>query len=157
MTTTTRKPPARQPKVTVVPADVKQPTDRKPKAEEIESDPEQEEMDAIKALAATAVVNDVLDEGEDVVGWSVELQGFTIEVPQEARDDFELSDDLRRMQDGKDLTYFPSVLRRISSEDGFRTAMDGLRNKKGRVTHDVAIRYVNAVLIALGDRLNGGE
>lgn len=154
MTTTTRKPPARQPKVTVIPADAKQPADRKPKAEEV--DPEQEEMDAIKAMAATAVVSDILD-GDDVVGWSVELQGFTIEVPEEARDDFELSDDLRRMQDGKDLTYFPSVLRRISSEDGFRTAMNGLRNKKGRVTHDVAIRYVNAVLIALGDRLNGGE
>lgn len=153
-TTTTRAPRKTAPKgtVTVIPDDVKKPADRKPKAEDVELTPEEEEMAAIEALAATAVVTDVVEEDE-VIGWSVELSGFTIEVPQEARDDFELSDDLRRMQDGHDLTYFPSVLRRLSSEDGFRTAMNGLRNKKGRVTHHVAVRYVNALLIALKDRL----
>jgi hypothetical protein len=155
MTTTnarTRRAPAKG-TTTVVPADVKRPEDRKPKAEEVELTPEEEEMAAIEALAATAVVEDVIEDGE-VVGWSVDLNGFTIEVPQEARDDFELSDDLRRMQDGRDLTFFPSVLRRLSGEDGFRTAMNGLRNKKGRVTHDVGVRYVNAVLISLKGRLN---
>lgn len=150
--TTTRKPPARQPKVTVIPADVKQPEDRKPKTD-AELTPEEEEMAAIEEMAATAVVEDIVEDGV-VVGWSVDLNGFTIEVPQDARDDFELSDDLRRMQDGRDLTFFPSVLRRLSGEDGFRTAMNGLRNKKGRVTHDVGVRYVNAVLISLKDRLN---
>lgn len=158
MTTTnarTRKPPAKG-TTTVIPADAKKPADRKPKAEEVEPTPEEEEMAAIETLAATAVVEDILEDNE-VVGWSVDLCGFTIEVPQEARDDFELSDDLRRMQDGKDLTYFPSVLRRLCGEDGFHTAMNGLRNKKGRVTHDVGVRYVNALLISLKGRIKDSD
>lgn len=147
---TARKTPVKG-TVTVVPDGVKQPADRKPKAEKPTED---QEIAEIEALAATAVVTDVED------GWDVTLQGFTVTVPEDARDDFELSDDIRRMQDasgGDGLTFFPSVLRRLTGNDGFNTAMKGLRNERGRVTHETAIKYVNALLIALGERLRGED
>jgi len=147
--TTTRKPPARQPKVTVIPADVKQPEDRKPKAD----DAEQTEVQRIAERAAAATV--VHENGDT----RITLDGVTISVPDDARDDFELLAAIAQMDDAhargsdKVLVYFPEVLRRLTGEAGWRTVMNGLRGDNGRVKVERAVDFLNTVLyiLRLGD------
>lgn len=147
--TTTRKPPARQPKVTVIPADVKQPEDRKPKAEDVE----QTEEERIAARAEAAAV--VHEDGST----RITLDGITISIPDDARDDFELLAAIAQMDDAhargsnKVLVYFPEVLRRLAGEAGWRTVMNGLRDENGRVRVEPAVNFLNTVLyiLRLGD------
>lgn len=148
--TTTRKPPARQPKVTVIPDGAKQPEDRKAKADDIEQTEEQHLAE--RAEAATVVHEDDATR--------ITLDGFTIAVPDDARDDFELLAAIAQMDDaharggGKAaLVYFPEVLRRLAGESGWRTVMNGLRDGSGRVRVLPAVDYLNTVLyiLRLGD------
>jgi len=147
--TTTRKPPVRQPKVTVIPADAKQPEDRKPKAE----DAEQTEVQRIAERAEAAIA--VHEDGET----RITLDGVTISVPDDARDDFELLAAIAQMDDAhargsdKVLVYFPEVLRRLTGEAGWRTVMNGLRGDNGRVKVERAVDFLNTVLyiLRLGD------
>lgn len=144
MTTTTRKPPARQPKatVTVVPPEAKRPQDRKPKA-----DAEQTEEQRVVEHAESAVV--VREDGLT----RITLDGFTIEVPDDAQDDFELLAAIAQLDDAHArgsvsgmLVHFPEVLRRLAGESGWRTVMNGLRGDNERVKVRPAIDYLNAVL-----------
>jgi hypothetical protein len=147
--TTTRKPPARQPKVTVIPADAKQPEDRKPKAE----DAEQTEVQRIAERAESATVVHEDD------ATRITLDGVTISVSDDARDDFELLAAIAQMDDAhargsdKVLVYFPEVLRRLTGEAGWRTVMNGLRGENGRVKVERAVDFLNTVLyiLRLGD------
>lgn len=147
--TTTRKPPARQPKVTVIPADVKQPEDRKPKAAAVEET--EEERIAARAEAAAVVHEDG--------STRITLDGITISIPDDARDDFELLAAIAQMDDAhargsnKVLVYFPEVLRRLAGEAGWRTVMNGLRDENGRVRVEPAVNFLNTVLyiLRLGD------
>lgn len=147
--TTTRKPPARKPQVTVIPADVKQPEDRKPKAAEVE----ETEEERIAARAEAAIV--VHEDGAT----RITLDGITISIPDDARDDFELLAAIAQMDDAhargsnKVLVYFPEVLRRLAGEAGWRTVMNGLRDENGRVRVEPAVNFLNTVLyiLRLGD------
>lgn len=147
--TTTRKPPARQPKVTVIPADAKRPEDRKPKAADVEET--EEERIAARAEAATVSHEDG--------STRITLDGVTISIPDDARDDFELLAAIAQMDDAhargsnKVLVYFPEVLRRLAGEAGWRTVMNGLRDENGRVRVEPAVNFLNTVLyiLRLGD------
>ena len=76
--------------------------------------------------------------------------GFTVTVDDDALNDFELLGDMRRMDDTKDPSFFPQMLRRLLGEDGFRTAMDGLRNPDtGRVSATEGVQYVQDVFEAI--------
>jgi hypothetical protein len=148
MTTTTRRPPARQPKVTVIPADAKKPEDRKAPAV---AEQTEEQRIADRAEAATVAHEDD--------GIRITLDGVTIFVPDDARDDFELLAAIAQMDDAhargsdKVLVYFPEVLRRLTGEAGWRTVMNGLRGENGRVKVERAVDFLNTVLyiLKLGD------
>jgi len=144
--TTTRKPPARKPQVTVIPADVKQPEDRKPKA----ADVEETEEDRIQALADTAVVVEV--EG----GTKVTLNGFTVLIPEGARDDFELlaevgmmDQKIARGRGPSAMAHFPAIMRALAGDDGYRTVLNAMRGDNGRVPVEPAIDYVLALLTVM--------
>lgn len=96
---------------TEIPKGAKKPADRKPKAE-----------DGPESLTAT-------------------VAGQEYEVSAEALDDFELLDDLARLDDG-DVSRAASVLRRLLGDD-MKRAMDSIRDKKtGRVTIAAATDFV---------------
>lgn len=144
--TTTRKPPARKPQVTVIPADAKQPEDRKAKA----ADVEETEEDRIQALADTAVVVEV--EG----GSKVTLNGFTVLIPEGARDDFELlaevgmmDQKIARGRGPSAMAHFPAIMRALAGDDGYRTVLNAMRGDNGRVPVEPAIDYVLALLTVM--------
>ena len=153
MTTTssprTRKTPVKG-TTTVIPATAKQPEDRKPKVDDAEQTEEQR-------IAARAEAAKVLHEDGST---RITLDGFTIAIPDDARDDFELLAAIAQMDDaharggGKAaLVHFPEVLRRLAGEGGWRTVMNGLRDEGGRVKVERAVDYLNTVLyiLRLGD------
>jgi hypothetical protein len=143
-TTRTRKTPASKASVTVIPDDVKQPADRKPKQET-----EQTEMERIEALAETATTSRV--DG----GTNVTLCGFTVLVPDGANDDFELLAEVGQMDakhargDRGAIAHFPPILRSLAGEEGYKAALNGMRGENGRVPVREAIDYVNALLMVM--------
>jgi len=83
-------------------------------------------------------------------GKEITHRGFTVTVDDDALNDFELLGDMRRMDDTKDPSFFPQMLRRLLGEDGFRAAMDGLRNPDtGRVSASEGVQYVEDVFEAI--------
>ena len=147
MTTTTprtRKPSTRG-TTTVIPADVKQPEDRKAKV-----DPERSEEDRIKDLADTAETVEV--DG----GTKVTMCGFAVLIPEGARDDFELLAEVGQMDQkiarGRQMAamaHFPAIMRSLAGEDGYRTVLNSLRGENGRVPVQPAIDYVLALLTVM--------
>lgn len=148
MTTTsnprTRKPSTRGATV-VIPDGAKKPEDRKPKA-----DVEETEDERIQALADTAETVEV--EG----GTKVTLCGFTVLVPEGARDDFELLAEVGQMDQkiarGRQMAaiaHFPAIMRSLAGEDGYRTALNSMRGDNGRVSVAPAIDYVTALLLVM--------
>lgn len=125
--TAPRKPAAKG-TTTAVPATAKQPQDHKAKAEAAEK-PTVENVEGAR---------------------EVTYKGFTVTVPDEALDDFELLADLREMQETMDASVLPSLLRRLVGPEGFRAAMNGLRNPDtGRVSATEGAEYVQAIFEAL--------
>lgn len=107
-------------KKTVIPDDVKKPTDRKPKAE-----------DAPDELRVTVRDRE----------WV---------VPAEALDDFELLDDLHALDQQRNATRFPSILRRLLGDEQTRDAMELLRDgKSGRVTIETGAGFVSDLMSEL--------
>lgn len=129
--------------VTVVPQDVKQPQDRKPKA----ADAEQTEEARVQALVDGATTAEV--EG----GIEVTMSGFTVLVPDGARDDFELLAEIgqmdQKMARGRGpsaIAHFPGVMRALVGDDGYRTVLNELRRENGRVPVEPAVDIVLALL-----------
>jgi len=145
--TTTRKP-------TIVPKGAKQPEDRKPKADDVELTEEQ--RIAARAETATVVREDDITR--------ITLDGFTIEVPDDARDDFELLAAIAQLDDAhargsvtQQLVHFPEVLRRLTGEGGWRIVMNGLRGESGRVKVEPAVDYLNTVLYIMRPQLESDD
>ena len=83
-------------------------------------------------------------------GKLVTLRGVTVTVLDEALDDFELLEDLARIQnDERQRGLLPSVLRRIVGDDGYKTVMDGLRGDNGRVSVQSGVTWINDLFVAL--------
>ena len=106
-------------KKTTVPDGVKQPEDRKPKA-----DPKPETLTA-------------------------HVRGHDWTVPADALDDFELLDDLNALEQRGDVTRLPSVLRRLLGDqwrDAMEALRD---ESTGRVTVEAGSEFVMALMGAL--------
>lgn len=64
----------------------------------------------------------------------VTLNGHEYRIENEVFDDFELLDDLRAVQDSEDASRMPALLRRMLGNDGYKEAMNALRDPDtGRV------------------------
>lgn len=85
---------------------------------------------------------------ESVDGVStVTIKGVTVRVEKDALDDFELLDDLARMQEG-DGARISSVAHRLFGDD-FKNVMDGLRGENGRVSVESASEFISELLAAV--------
>jgi hypothetical protein len=105
--------------MTDVPEDAKQPEDHKPKQIAVD-----------ETLTAT-------------------VDGMEITVPTDAMDDFELLDDIARL-DGGDATRFPSILRRLIGNTQMRDVLDHLRDDEtGRITVERGSEFVRDLLMEL--------
>lgn len=83
-------------------------------------------------------------------GRELTYKGFTVTIPNDAFDDFELLDDLRAVQVDQEAQRFPGLLRRLVGEEGYRTVMNGLRNPDtGRVSIEDGVEYVGAIFEAI--------
>lgn len=83
-------------------------------------------------------------------GRAVTLRGIRVIVPDEAIDDFELLEDMARMgQEKARQGLFPSVLRRLIGDDGFKDVMTGLRGDNGRVAIADGMGFIKDLLAAL--------
>lgn len=78
---------------------------------------------------------------------SVVVRGVTVEVAAEAMDDFELMDDIARMEESP--VYLPRVLRRLVGEEGYRALLDVVRGDSGRVSLEDGAEIVGELLEAL--------
>ena len=102
---------------------VKQPEDRKPKKPSIE------QIDGAR---------------------KVTVRGVTVTVLDEALDDFELVEDLAKIQfDEKQRGLLPGVLRRLVGDDEFKTVMDSLRGPNGRVRVQAGVDFIQDLFQAL--------
>lgn len=111
---------------------VKQPQDRKPKQEK----PQEVETKAVRTK--------FMRDGRELDGFAVTLHGVTVHVPYEAINDFELLDDLNRIESGevKNVTAVSSVLRKFIGDD-FKAAMNAIRDfETGRVTIEAGTRFL---------------
>ncbi len=106
------------------PANAKKPADHKPKTDK----PKVETIDN---------------------GKRVTLRGITVEVPDEALDDFELLDDLRAAQRDDNAVRFPDLLRRLVGEQAYRGVLDKLRGPNGRVSITDGVQFVGDIFEAL--------
>lgn len=84
-------------------------------------------------------------------GRKVTLRGVTVTVPDEALDDFELVEELSRVQFGskEDKGRMPSILRRLIGDDGYATVMNGLRAENGRVPVQAGFEFIQELFGAL--------
>ena len=105
---------------TTIPANVKQPEDHKPKAED---------DDTPKELHVT-------------------VRGIELTVMSDALDDFELLDDLNELEQNENPGRLPSILRRLVG-DQWKKVVDNLRGENGRVSVEEGAKFVGEVLEAL--------
>lgn len=68
-------------------------------------------------------------------------------VPATALDDFELLDDLGRLEDG-DAARLPRIMRRLLGDD-YARALDTLRDDEGRVRIEPASEFITELLTGL--------
>lgn len=78
---------------------------------------------------------------------TVTIKGITVRVEKDALDDFELLDDLAKMQDG-DGARIASVAHRLFGDE-FKKVMDGLRGENGRVSVESASEFISELLAAI--------
>lgn len=83
--------------------------------------------------------------------WVVTHEGITLTVLKEALDDFELLDDLAALQSDEKAgaVRFPSLLRHLAGDEGFKAVTDGLRAENGRVPIAKTVQYILEVFGAL--------
>lgn len=79
----------------------------------------------------------------------VDIRGHEYKVPEASLDDFELLDDLKAVGE-ENATRFPSLLRRLVGDDGYRTAMNNLRDPEtGRVGIEDGVALVRDLFEAI--------
>lgn len=80
-------------------------------------------------------------------GKRVTLRGVTVTVLNEALDDWELLEEIDRLESGQ-VQKMPSLLRRLVGDD-YQLVMDTLRGKSGRVTVGDAAEFLTDLFGAL--------
>ena len=79
----------------------------------------------------------------------VAVDGHDYTIERDALDDFELMDDLGRLEQGQ-IVRLPAVLRRLLGDEQYAAAVDAIRDPEtGRVTLERGAAFV-------GDLLKGG-
>lgn len=78
----------------------------------------------------------------------VVVRGLSLNVPADAKDDFELLDDLAAFQNEKDGSRLPRILRKLVG-DQFTEVMDSLRGENGRVSVKDGFDFVKELIGAL--------
>lgn len=74
--------------------------------------------------------------------------GVDYAIEPNALDDFEMLDDLARLEEGAG-QLFPRVLRRFIGDDGYKRAMDALRDPDtGRVSGEAGAEFTAAIIEA---------
>lgn len=83
--------------------------------------------------------------------WTVTHKGITLVVLKETLDDFELLDDLAALQadERKASIRFPSMLRKLAGEEGFKAVTDGMRGSNGRVPIAPTVQFILEVFNSL--------
>ena len=105
------------------------------------------EMNGVIEMATTKPA-DRKPKVETVDGVSkVTIKDITVSVDKDALDDFELLDDLAKIQDG-DGARIASVAHRLFGDE-FKTVMDGLRGENGRVSVEAASEFISELLAAI--------
>lgn len=103
--------------------------------------PEDHKQKTVKPEVVTITLGEG-DAAREVPGKRVTVDGVTVDVPDEALDDFETLDDIRAVQDQKDASRLPSLLRRIVGDD-YRKVIEQLRDPvTGRVTVERGSQFV---------------
>lgn len=105
------------------------------------------EMAAIKSTPITAPQDHKQKVSTKDGVSTVTIKGVTVSVDKDALDDFELLDDLAKMQDG-DGARIASVAHRLFGDD-FKKVMDGLRGENGRVSVETASEFISELLAAI--------
>jgi hypothetical protein len=84
-------------------------------------------------------------------GKRVTCRGITVTIPDEALDDFELVEELGRVQFGEqqDRGRLPLILRRLVGDSGYKAVMDGLRGPNGRVPIQAGFEFIKELFGAL--------
>lgn len=84
-------------------------------------------------------------------GKKVIHRGVSVIVMDEALDDFELVDELSRVQfgDTSDRGRLPLICRRLVGDEGYKAIMDGLRGENGRVSVQAGFQFINELFGAL--------
>jgi hypothetical protein len=81
---------------------------------------------------------------------TVEVGGVSWVIPDAARDDFELLDDLAQLGTATGGVALPRILRRLLGDDQTQAAFEHLRDKStGRVPMDAADEFIGDLLAAL--------
>lgn len=126
----------------------KKPADHQEKQEapyelvEVNVAPEGEEP--VMAMARRTTVDVVVDA-------DAPPKSITVTVLEDALDDFELLDDLRAVDDDNDASRFPSLIRRMVGDE-YKTIMNEMRGKNGRVSVAVGMQFVWDLFRALGPK-----
>lgn len=113
--------------------------------------PAKKSTPAKKAAAPKPDVEVVDQDGAEVepATMIVTVRGVEYVIPEGARDDFELLDDLGRADEG-DTSRFPAILRRLLGPVQTRIALDSLRDPEtGRVSVDAGTDFVLELFRAL--------
>lgn len=81
----------------------------------------------------------------------VTVSGHDYTIDADVIDDFELLDDLARLEDGA-AQLLPSILRRLVGPEGFKAAMEALRDPdSGRVRIEAGAELVGKIIEAASD------
>jgi hypothetical protein len=87
------------------------------------------------------------EKGEDAI--VLEVQGHEYTIVAEARNDFELVDDLNEAFENGNLARVPSALRRMLGAEQAKVAMERLRDEKtGRIPADAGFEFFNELIEA---------
>ena len=82
-------------------------------------------------------------------GWDITHLGVTVTVPRAALDDLELLDDLNKLDNGA-AQVLPQLLRRLIGEDGYRAAIEALRDPvTARIPLAPAAQYIKDIFGAV--------
>lgn len=124
------------------PAGVKAPEDHKTKTEK-------PNVEHVEIELPDGVDDDGEPKFRTVPARRVVLRDIEVTVPEEALDDFEVLDDIRAVQDNKDGSRLPSLLRRLAGPDEYKKVLEGLRGANGRVSVEDGSKFVLDLFAAL--------
>lgn len=87
---------------------------------------------------------------------TITVDGFSLIVDPETLDDFELLENVARVEDG-DLSRLPQVLQRMFGAEQYAAVKEHLRNDAGRITTEAAATFFEEFGVAAAAQRASGE